>query len=123
MTLTKAEIIQTVVDNVGLNRREAAEMVDAFFEEICAALGSGDDVKLSGFGGFELREKAERPGRNPRTGEAALVTARRVVTFHPSQKLTVAVNERVSSAPAAHPADGSIARASEPARARAAEPA
>ena len=123
MTLTKAEIIQTVVDNVGLNRREAAEMVDAFFEEICAALGSGDDVKLSGFGGFELREKAERPGRNPRTGEAALVTARRVVTFHPSQKLTVAVNERVmSSAPAGRPADGSIARASD-ARARAAEPA
>lgn len=92
MTLTKAEIVQVVADNVGLNKREALEMVEAFFEEICASLEAGEDVKLSGFGGFQLREKPERPGRNPKTGETARVTAHRVVTFHPSQKLKLAVS-------------------------------
>ena len=91
MTLTKAEIVQVVVDNVGLNKREALEMVEAFFEEIGASLEAGEDVKLSGFGGFQLREKPERPGRNPKTGETARVTARRVVTFHPSQKLKLSL--------------------------------
>lgn len=92
MTLTKADLIQIVVDSVGLNKREAAEMVEAFFEEISAALEAGNDVKLSGFGGFQLRTKPERPGRNPKTGEGALIAARRVVTFHPSQKLKVTVS-------------------------------
>lgn len=91
MTLTKADLIQLIVDTVGLNKREAADMVEAFFEEISRALEAGDDVKLSGFGGFHLRDKPARPGRNPKTGETAVVTARRVVTFHPSQKLKVAV--------------------------------
>ncbi|BAL23685.1 integration host factor subunit alpha [Azoarcus sp. KH32C] len=96
MTLTKADLIQLVVDNVGLNKREAAEMVEAFFEEISSALEAGDDVKLSGFGGFQLRVKPERPGRNPKTGEGAVIAARRVVTFHPSQKLKIAVGELAS---------------------------
>lgn len=96
MTLTKADLIQLVVDSVGLNKREAAEMVEAFFEEISSALEAGDDVKLSGFGGFQLREKPARPGRNPKTGETAIVTARRVVTFHPSQKLKLVVNALAS---------------------------
>lgn len=96
MTLTKADLIQLVVDSVGLNKREAAEMVEAFFEEISSALEAGDDVKLSGFGGFQLREKPARPGRNPKTGEPAIVTARRAVTFHPSQKLKLAVSELAS---------------------------
>lgn len=95
MTLTKADLIQLVVDGVGLNKREAAEMVEAFFDEISSALEAGNNVKLSGFGGFELREKQARPGRNPKTGEGAVIAARRVVTFHPSQKLKVAVSEVV----------------------------
>lgn len=98
MTLTKADLIQLVVDCVGLNKREAAEMVEAFFEEISSALEAGDDVKLSGFGGFQLRMKPERPGRNPKTGEGAVIAARRVVTFHPSQKLKLAVSELADKA-------------------------
>jgi integration host factor subunit alpha len=66
-------------------------MVEAFFEEICLALESGDEVKLSGFGNFDLREKSQRPGRNPKTGESIPITARRVVTFHASAKLKTAV--------------------------------
>ena len=87
MTLTKADLVQTLVDGIGLNRREAADMVEAFFEEMAVQLESGQVMKLSGFGNFGLRTKDERPGRNPRTGETAIVRGRRVVTFHPSQKL------------------------------------
>ena len=92
MTLTKAELTQTVVDGVGLNQREAKEMVDAFFSEISTCLACCEDVKLSGFGSFETRDKVERPGRNPMTGETVMVTARRVVTFHPSNTLKHAVS-------------------------------
>ena len=108
MALTKAEIVQIVVDNVGLNKREALEMVEAFFEEIGASLEAGEDVKLSGFGGFQLRKKAERPGRNPKTGETARVTARRVVTFHPSQKLKLMVSGFVSKRQESRQADKSV---------------
>ena len=87
MTLTKAELTQTVVGGVGLNQREAKEMVDAFFSEISACLVGREGVKLSGFGSFETRDKVERPGRNPMTGEKVMVTARCVVTFHPSNTL------------------------------------
>ena len=86
-TLTKAQLAEKLFDNIGLNKREAKEMVDAFFEQISQALVSGDEVKLSGFGNFQLRTKAPRPGRNPRTGELIPIQARRVVTFHASQKL------------------------------------
>ncbi|WP_040395236.1 integration host factor subunit alpha [Aromatoleum toluclasticum] len=91
MTLTKADLIQDIAAAIGLNKREAAEMVEAFFEEIAGALVSGQEVKLSGFGSFQLREKRARPGRNPKTGETALISARRVVVFHPSHKLKLAV--------------------------------
>ena len=87
MALTKAEMAERLFLDVGLNKREAKEMVDAFFEQISQALVSGDEVKLSGFGNFQLRTKAPRPGRNPRTGELIPIQARRVVTFHASQKL------------------------------------
>jgi integration host factor subunit alpha len=86
-TLTKAELADLLFDNVGLNKREAKEMVENFFEEIRFALERGDSVKLSGFGNFQLREKPQRPGRNPKTGEEMPISARRVVTFHASQKL------------------------------------
>ncbi len=87
MTLTKAELADLLFDRVGLNKREAKDMVESFFEEIRVALEVGDSVKLSGFGNFQLRDKPQRPGRNPKTGEEIPITARRVVTFHASQKL------------------------------------
>ncbi|CAH1199809.1 integration host factor subunit alpha [Candidatus Nitrotoga sp. BS] len=87
MTLTKAELADLLFEKVGLNKREAKDMVEAYFEEIRAQLEHGDSVKLSGFGNFQLRDKPQRPGRNPKTGEDIPITARRVVTFHPSQKL------------------------------------
>ncbi|MDO8891165.1 MAG: integration host factor subunit alpha [Sulfurimicrobium sp.] len=93
MTLTKAELADLLFEHVGLNKREAKDMVESFFEEIRMALESGDGVKLSGFGNFELRDKPQRPGRNPKTGEEIPITARRVVTFHASQKLKALVEE------------------------------
>ena len=93
MTLTKAELADLLFEKVGLNKREAKNMVDSFYEEVRAALQSGDGVKLSGFGNFQLREKPQRPGRNPKTGEEVPITARRVVTFHASQKLKAMVEK------------------------------
>jgi len=91
-TLTKAELADLLFEHVGLNKREAKDMVETFFEEIRFALQRGDSVKLSGFGNFQLRDKPQRPGRNPKTGEAIPITARRVVTFHASQKLKAMVD-------------------------------
>ena len=96
MTLTKAELAEVLFDEVGLNKSEAKEMVEAFFEEIRMALESGESVKLSGFGNFELRTKSERPGRNPKTGEEIPIKARRVVTFHSSQRLKTSVEEKTT---------------------------
>jgi integration host factor subunit alpha len=87
MALTKADMAEHLFEELGLNKREAKDIVEMFFEEIRAALERGDQVKLSGFGNFDLREKKERPGRNPKTGEEIPITARRVVTFRPGQKL------------------------------------
>lgn len=86
-TLTKAELAELLFEQVGLNKREAKDMVETFFVEIRNALERGESVKLSGFGNFQLRDKPQRPGRNPKTGEEIPITARRVVTFHASQKL------------------------------------
>lgn len=91
MTLTKADMAEKLYEELGLNKREAKEFVEKFFEEISTALGSGIQVKLSGFGKFDLRNKNERPGRNPKTGEDIPITARRVVTFRPGQKLKARV--------------------------------
>jgi integration host factor subunit alpha len=95
-TVTKAELADTLFERLGLNKREAKDMVDGFFDEIRAALERGESVKLSGFGNFQLRDKPQRPGRNPKTGEEIAITARRVVTFHASQKLKAAVAEAQS---------------------------
>ena len=91
MTLTKAELADLHFEQVGLNKREAKDMVECFFEEIRLALERGDCVKLSGFGNFNIRRKAPRPGRNPRTGESIPIKARNVVTFHASHKLKAIV--------------------------------
>ncbi len=90
-SLTKAELAEMLFDSLGLNKREAKDFVDAFFDEIRTTLEGGDSVKLSGFGNFQLRDKPQRPGRNPKTGEEIPIAARRVVTFHPSQKLKALV--------------------------------
>lgn len=89
--LTKAQMAEKLYEELGLNKREAREIVELFFEEIRAALASGRQVKLSGFGNFDLRDKQERPGRNPKTGEKIPISARRVVTFRPGQKLKARV--------------------------------
>ncbi|NMF88196.1 integration host factor subunit alpha [Aromatoleum petrolei] len=95
MTLTRVDLIQRIIDTIGLNKREASELTDAFFEEISAALEKGEDVKLSGFGGFQLRDKSSRPGRNPKTGETAVITARRVVVFHASNTFKKNIEARM----------------------------
>ena len=88
MTLTKAELADILVDKVGnISKSEAKEIVELFFEEIRTTLANGEEIKISGFGNFQLRNKPQRPGRNPKTGEEVPITARRVVTFHASQKL------------------------------------
>lgn len=89
--LTKTQMAEKLYEELGLNKREAREIVELFFEEIRAALESGRQVKLSGFGNFDLRDKKERPGRNPKTGEKIPISARRVVTFRPGQKLKARV--------------------------------
>ncbi len=85
--LTKAQLAEILFDQIGLNKRESKDMIDAFFDLIAKCLVEGQDVKITGFGNFQIRTKAPRPGRNPRTGEAIPIEARRVVTFHASQKL------------------------------------
>ena len=86
-TITKADLADYLYEKVGLNKREAKEFVDLFFEELRRALISEESIKLTGFGNFDVRRKSERPGRNPKTGQQIPVSARKVVTFHASQKL------------------------------------
>ncbi|NCN70419.1 MAG: integration host factor subunit alpha [Rhodoferax sp.] len=85
--LTKAQLADLLFEQIGLSKRESKDMIDAFFSLIATSLVDGTDVKITGFGNFQIRTKAPRPGRNPRTGEAIPIAARRVVTFHASQKL------------------------------------
>ena len=87
MTLTKANFAESLLDELGIDKREAKALVELFFEEIKDSLEQGKPVKISGFGNFELRDKTSRPGRNPKTGEETPISARRVVTFHSGQKL------------------------------------
>ncbi len=91
MASTKADMAESLFDGLGLNKREARELVDMFYEELRASLAVGEQVKLSGFGNFDLRDKKQRPGRNPKTGQEIPISARRVVTFRPGQKLKARV--------------------------------
>ena len=97
--LTKAELAEKLSDDLGLNKREAKDMVDIFFDEIRDSLSRNEQVKLSGFGNFDLRDKRQRPGRNPKTGEEIPISARRVVTFKPGQKLKIRVEAYAGSQP------------------------
>ena len=96
-TLTKADIAEMLYEDLGLNKREAKEIVELFFEEIRTALEKNEQVKLSGFGNFDLRTKNSRPGRNPKTGEEIPISARRVVTFKPGQKLKARVENHAGT--------------------------
>lgn len=98
-SLTKADLAERLYEELGFNKREAKELVELFFNEIRDSLEDNEQVKLSGFGNFELREKKERPGRNPKTGEEIPITARRVVTFRPGQKLKVRVEAYAGTQP------------------------
>lgn len=91
--LTKAEMAERLFDDLGLNKREAKELVEQFFEEVRLSLEHNEQVKLSGYGNFDLRDKKQRPGRNPKTGEEIPIQARRVVTFRPGQKLKARVEK------------------------------
>ena len=94
-TLTKADLAELLFERLGLNKRESKDMIDAFFDLVTTSLVEGTDVKISGFGNFQIRTKAPRPGRNPRTGEPVAIEARRVVTFHASPKLKEQVQAAV----------------------------
>ena len=92
MALTKADMAERLYQELGLNKREAKEFVEAFYEEVRACLEQGEQVKLSGFGNFDLREKNERPGRNPKTGDAVELTGKYVPHFKPGKELRERVN-------------------------------
>lgn len=97
--LTKAQLAEILLERIGLNKRESKDMIDAFFDLVAQNLVDGNDVKISGFGNFQIRTKAARPGRNPRTGEAVSIKARRVVTFHASHKLKDQIQAQAFAAP------------------------
>ena len=93
--LTKAQMAERLFEEFGLSKREAKEIVETFFDELAQSLERNEQVKLSSFGNFDLRDKRARPGRNPKSGEEIPVSARRVVTFHPGQKLKAKVGAHV----------------------------
>ena len=97
MTITKDSLVEMVHNEVGLNKREAKELIECFFEQIKTSLENGNDIKLSGFGNFMLRTKSPRPGRNPKTGEDVIISPRRVVTFRAGQKLKARVENNAIS--------------------------
>ncbi len=103
--LTKSEMAERLFEELGLNKREAKEIVELFFEEIRGCLEANEQVKLSGFGNFDLRDKSQRPGRNPKTGEEIPISARRVVTFRPGQKLKARVESFAESGELTHEAE------------------
>jgi len=96
-TLTKADLADSLFNVVGLSKREAKDIVELFFEEIRDSLERGNEVKLSGFGSFKIRDKNSRPGRNPKTGEAVEISARRVVTFRAGQKMKSRIEKYAGS--------------------------
>ena len=98
MGLTRADMAKSLFNEMGLNKKEARELVDSFFEELISSLAVGEQVKLSGLGNFDIRDKNERPGRNPKTGEKVPVKARRVVTFRPGHKLKARVEAYAGTA-------------------------
>lgn len=90
--MTKADIVEKVSTNLGLSKKESAELVEVVFSLIKSTLESGEKLKIAGFGNFEVKQKADRRGRNPQTGETIIIEARRILTFKPSAILKTAIN-------------------------------
>jgi integration host factor subunit alpha len=99
VALTKADLVDTIHEKIGFSKKEAADMVELIFDTIKGALTEGDKIKISGFGNFVVREKRSRTGRNPQTGQAIEISARRVLTFKPSQVLRAEVNDTLQGKP------------------------
>ena len=91
--MTKADIVETIYEKVGLSKRESARIVDMIFDIIKGKLENGENIKFSGFGSFAVRDKNARRGRNPQTGEEITISARRVLSFKPSNVLRKHINE------------------------------
>ncbi|MBV5340023.1 MAG: integration host factor subunit alpha [Deltaproteobacteria bacterium] len=94
--MTKADIFEKVQESIGITRKESAEMVEAVFAIIKSTLESGENLKISGFGSFIVKQKADRRGRNPQTGEAITIEARRILTFKPSDLLKDQINRELN---------------------------
>jgi integration host factor subunit alpha len=97
--MTKADIVEALYEKVGFSKKEAADLVELVFDTIKSTLSQGQKIKVSGFGNFVVREKRSRIGRNPQTGESIEITARRVLTFRPSQVLRAEVNAALEGKP------------------------
>jgi integration host factor subunit alpha len=110
VAMTKADIVESLYEKVGISKKEAADLVEMVFDTIKGTLADGTKIKISGFGNFVVREKRSRIGRNPQTGETIEISARRVLTFRPSQVLRAEVN---SSLEGVEPSAASLAHASD----------
>ena len=99
MAMTKADIVEALYEKVGFSKKEAADLVELVFDQIKGTLAKGEKIKISGFGNFVVREKRSRIGRNPQTGESIEISARRVLTFRPSQVLRAEVNASLEGKP------------------------
>jgi integration host factor subunit alpha len=92
--MTKADIVEKIYEKVGFSKKESAELVELVFDIIKGTLEQGDKIKIAGFGNFVVKEKADRRGRNPQTGEEITISARRILTFKPSQVLKASINKQ-----------------------------
>ena len=91
--MTKADIVEKIYDKVGFSKKESAELVEVVFDIIKSTLEKGDKIKIAGFGNFVVKEKSDRRGRNPQTGEEITISARKILTFKPSQVLKTTLNK------------------------------
>ena len=91
-TITRADVAETIYEEIGLSRKDSNDILDMILDEIVKELSNGKDVKLSSFGTFSLRDKKERSGRNPKTGVEAVISSRRVISFKPSQTMRKVIN-------------------------------
>jgi integration host factor subunit alpha len=108
MAMTKADIVDAIYERLGFSKKEAADLVELVFDSVKETLAAGEKIKLSGFGNFVVREKRSRVGRNPQTGQSIEISARRVLTFRPSQVLRAEVNDSWAEAQMAAEAKKSV---------------
>lgn len=99
MAMTKADLVESIYEKIGFSKKEAADLVELVFDTLKGEISKGQKIKISGFGNFVVREKRSRVGRNPQTGESIEISARRVLTFRPSQVLRSEVNSALEGKP------------------------